>query len=335
MSKKIKSFSIFIFKIVVSSVLIYFLFSKVDIKSIGIYLDKIHYTPIMIALGIGAFDRLLQSYKWTFLINSYGFKVKYIDAISTDMMGNFAGQFLPAGIGGDVVRVFLLKKVGLPMLKTAASIFVERLLGVFSLIFCALMASLICLILDFKIPSSVINIIAILFVIFLISISVSFSRIFSSYSLEVMEKMKKTCGYKYRAFLEKGCAALESYLHFSMKKSILLNYFLLSIIEVFAVCLVFYSVSEAVPLGVNFLQMVLIVPLIQLIQRIPISISGIGVQEGLLVYFLSSFNVNFQLAIVFSILIRIVGILILLPGGLLFLKKRPASVNKYTTINVG
>lgn len=326
---KLKPALITLAKILISILILWIIFSKVQFEQLRDSFYDISYLAVLSAILVGFLDRLLQSYKWTFLINSYGFKVNYSDALKTDMMGNFSGQFLPAGVGGDIVRIFLFKKIGIPLLETTASVFVERLLGVFSLITCTLIAVLFCLLLDVEVPPTVLQMTVILFFFVLLFILLSFSRLFSAISTSTLKFIAVKFGSKYSGVIEKVTAILEAYIHFAGNKKTLLFYFLLSLLEVLAVCCVFFVTSKALPIGITLLQMVLIVPPIQLLQRIPISLNGIGIQEGLLVYFFINFQVPIQTALVFGILIRLVGIIILIPGGILLLqqKKADAAVN--------
>ena len=56
-----------------------------------------------------------------------------------------------------------------------------------------------------------------------------------------------------------------------------------------------------------------------LVLRIPISISGVGVQEGLLGTYFVYLGYSLESAVLLSVLLRLLGILVTGPGGLLFL----------------
>ena len=93
----------FLLRLVVTLSLVAFLISRIDFKRLPETISSIYWLPLVIAFGFGHVDRFLMALKWRLLIKPQGLSVSVSDAITTTYMGNFGGQFLPGGIGTDVV----------------------------------------------------------------------------------------------------------------------------------------------------------------------------------------------------------------------------------------
>ena len=130
----------FLLRLVVTLSLVAFLISRIDFKRLPETISSIYWLPLVIAFGFGHVDRFLMALKWRLLIKPQGLSVSVSDAITTTYMGNFGGQFLPGGIGTDVVRIYLLRKLNLPTISVAVSILLERVLGLYAHILVALIA---------------------------------------------------------------------------------------------------------------------------------------------------------------------------------------------------
>jgi uncharacterized protein (TIRG00374 family) len=91
--------------------------------------------------------------------------------------------------------------------------------------------------------------------------------------------------------------------------------------------LMVYVLSMALSLQVGVVYFFVFVPLITVSTILPISLGGIGVQEGAFAYFFSLVGMPLAGALALSLLLRVLSIVASLPGGLLSLsqeKYRPA-----------
>lgn len=105
-------------------------------------------------------------------------------------------------------------------------------------------------------------------------------------------------------------------------------FLILSIIEQFAPAIGNYLASLALNINVPFIYFLLIMPLIQLISRIPVSFEGFGVSEGLLVYFFALFGFSKTGAFSIGLLGHIAIILAALPALFFYFKDIKTSFQK-------
>jgi uncharacterized membrane protein YbhN (UPF0104 family) len=76
-------------------------------------------------------------------------------------------------------------------------------------------------------------------------------------------------------------------------------------------------ICMALSIEVSFVQLMWVVPVVSLLQSLPISIAGIGVREGAYVYLLQLQGVPGESALALSLTVFGIQVLIALAGGLL------------------
>jgi uncharacterized protein (TIRG00374 family) len=302
-----------IFRILVSFSLIILILSKVKIKEIFDNVDSISWIPIIYFFVVAHADRNLMGLKWRFLANSSDLNITIYEAIASTYMGNFAGLFLPSGIGADIARIYLFKERNLPMIEIASTVVLERALGFFALMITGMsgyaLGSFIGLNTIFSLNSKYIFLFLLLLIAFLLSIHGPFKRIIEADN-----------SFNNKSIIKKKiCRFIHAYQQYAKKKFILAIFLLLSIFEVILLCLLPFLGSLALNMHIDFIQFLIIYPIILLISKIPITIAGIGVHEGLLVFYLTEMGFSGGNAVLLGLLMRLMQIIILIPGGIFYL----------------
>jgi uncharacterized protein (TIRG00374 family) len=92
--------------------------------------------PLLAAVALVGLDRALMAWRWFALLKPL--ERVHLPPFGTILriffVSTFVGTFLPASIGGDAVRAHSLSRVGLPTADAVASVFLDRMLGVFSIL---------------------------------------------------------------------------------------------------------------------------------------------------------------------------------------------------------
>src|SRR5919197_4089528 len=96
--------------------------------------------PIAIAVALVLVDRSLMAYRWLVLLCTVApvSRPPLADVMRIFFVSTFVGTFLPASVGGDAVRAFSLARLGVPTEDAVASVFMDRVLGVASVLAMAL-----------------------------------------------------------------------------------------------------------------------------------------------------------------------------------------------------
>ena len=112
-------------------------------------------TPLLAAIGLVLLDRALMAWRWFVLLRPLGVPraAATLDAplerqtlppfgtiLRIFFVSTFVGTFLPASIGGDAVRAYSLSRHGVSAGDAVASVFLDRMLGVLSLLLMAVQA---------------------------------------------------------------------------------------------------------------------------------------------------------------------------------------------------
>lgn len=303
----------FLFKLLVTLSLVGFLISRIDFKRLPETISSIYWLPLVVAVLFGNVDRILMAVKWRLLIKPQGLSVSVSDAITTTYMGNFGGQFLPGGIGTDVIRIYLLRKLHLPTISVAASILLERVLGLYAHIVVALIALLTASLGVVAVSDKLGWTIVLLFLFY----SAGFALSFAPWAERLLETFNKR--FPNFPYLNKALVGARSYRLYRKNKSTLISFFFLSMLEVVVVTLVFYFAAEAMALKISLIQLLVSVPLILILLRLPVSVGGFGVFEGAVVLFFVQFGESVHHAAIYGFLMRIIEFFIFLPGAFLYL----------------
>jgi uncharacterized membrane protein YbhN (UPF0104 family) len=80
-----------------------------------------------------AVDRLVMIWRWTLLLRAAKVPVSLGEAARLFLVSSFVGSFLPAGVGGDAARAWGLSQATARAGDAVASVVVDRVLGVLSL----------------------------------------------------------------------------------------------------------------------------------------------------------------------------------------------------------
>ena len=130
-----KKYQSLILKILISGILFYIIFSKIDkdvlLNNFGL-LDK-RFIPLLVGLIVANY--YVSSIRWKFLLvhkNSENITVKYLTSLY--FIGSFFNNFMPTSMGGDVYKIYALgKKIGNNADAFVAT-FMERFTGMIALI---------------------------------------------------------------------------------------------------------------------------------------------------------------------------------------------------------
>lgn len=88
---------------------------------------------LALAVGLQVVGVALSSAKWGALLSARGQRQPYPWLVSVYLVGQFANNFLPTGVGGDAVRAMQLgRRIG-SFSQSSASVFIDRLTGFLAL----------------------------------------------------------------------------------------------------------------------------------------------------------------------------------------------------------
>lgn len=303
--------AVLILKLLVTISLFGWIFSQVNFYKLANSLANTQLSYFILAIIAHALAFLLFSVRWWHLYKTQDNSSRYKDTFKSYYLGLFFNNFLPTGIGGDVIRILRLRKFGYTTHLLVSSSLMDRILGLISILMMGLVALTIT-------PSFVLHPNTKL-CIYIIAILAPFGLLFlfSDYMPKLTRfAVQRFHNGKLTDFLSNVISTLHEYRHarprvlFALILSILAQYFI-----IISYVLIGFSLNINLPISVFFI----IIPIVFLATSLPISIGGLGVRESVIVSLFTLFNIDTQAAIALSILYFIIILVISLPGGLVLL----------------
>lgn len=306
---------IFLLKAVVSISLLTFLLTKIDWPTVTQNLDKAILSLLLLAIFLNVVERFELTYKWNLLIKVRGIVVKFARLFWINSIGSFLGLFLPSSLGTDVVRGYYLVKNNSERSVSISSVFVDRVLGLISLLLLGLVSLLFAGNLvskfDLNLYLVVLTIITLVFVYI-------FQRNETKKILELLYlKLKQHRIIEYAMKLHGSILEYKKY-----PKTLLLSFALTILVQVTRV-LTYYAIALAFDVRISIVYFFLFVPLIMIVMMLPITIGGLGLREGTFVAFFTMVGISVNDAVVITFINSILdtfNTIILGGGGYLFYK---------------
>ncbi|MBW1894655.1 MAG: flippase-like domain-containing protein [Deltaproteobacteria bacterium] len=193
--------------ILVSALCIYLAFRKVDFSEMLQAFQTANYWYLMPAAGIIFFSHLLRAFRWRYLLDPIR-RLDISDLFSSLIIGYAANTFLPAHLG-EFLRAYVLgKNQKISMSPVFATIVVERIIDVFSLLALMLLALFIYPFPEWVIESGYIMLAGTIgLLIFLIFLKKATSPTMQFISF-IMKPLPEPFEHKTKAMLEKFLAGL-------------------------------------------------------------------------------------------------------------------------------
>lgn len=281
-----KKYILLSLKILISFGLFYYLFNLININYLFKYYSKVNIVFLSIPFLILFFQYTLSALKWRLILVADNISIRFLFLIRSYLIGNFLSLFLPTSFGGDVYRAYSLKKHNCNVGQNVSSVLFDRLSGLFTLMSIAILsyACFLKKIVDYRFLTAY-------FLIMLL-----FWFLVSERSIAFLDGLNS----RLLSFINSILKSLNKYKN---NKAILLKVILVSFMfhnnVIWLVKL--YCIAMNVDISIKHLYM--IVPLIYLIEALPISINGWGVREGAFVYFFLQIGKTAEEAVAVSLLL--------------------------------
>lgn len=251
-------------------------------------------------------DRVLMAYKWKLLLRARGMSLSLWQAVRLYFVGHLLGTFTPAALGADVYRVTALVNFGKSALVTSTVIF-ERVIGLAVLGLFSIVA------LPFTAEYLDLNSAGLVWLI-AVAGTLGLVALFASLRPELVRPFASTIRYLLgRVIADRIEAPYRAYVDHQRHPRAVLLFALLSVIELLVVILIVYLGASALNARLPYVYLLAVMPILLILLRLPLTIQGLGVQEGLFAYLLVAQGFAAAEGVSLSILLRIaeaVGVLL-------------------------
>lgn len=266
---------------------------------------------ILAPMSINQF--VISSVKWRLILQSHGIKLPLPMLVRTYMIGTFFSTFLPGAYVGDFVRIADIGRATGKTFESASAVIFERLSGLAALAAAGTLASLY---ISVQYDEPAFRNLSVLF----LTLATLLIGIFSPTVLRFLEVLRGRFSVRLvRKTIEKVTTAVA---HYRNRPRLLWRVLLWSFVFQICAYTIFYLYGQALGISISYLYCLAFVPVIYLLEAIPVSIAGIGLREGGLVYFLSKVGYGPSEAIALGIVVVSWRYFINLTGGVLYLARR-------------
>ena len=206
------------------------------------------------------------------IIATQGIPATFMEAFSLTLIGYFFNNFLPTSIGGDVVKAYYLSKKTTAKMGAFTSVFVDRAIGLFTMIFMAAVALLFAPyeIIDLRVRYMIYAITAASVILIIFLINRGFARRFSKFLVLVRPIEEK---------LKKAYSAIHGYRNHTM---LMFQSTAISIVSQLLYFITIGIMAASIGLRIPTIDILLRMPIVSAMSLLP-SINGLGLREGSMV----------------------------------------------------
>lgn len=270
-------------------------------------------SPILLGVAVVAVlaDRALMIAKWYPLLRAQVTSISWWRGARAYLAAGFASLVLPASVGADMLRAVALGRRDGVVMEIAASIAMERMLG--------MVASGVPTLLALGIVLAKGVSLHVLLPWVLASLAVAVVALVLPLNRRVMSVVDRLLGRhrsgKWGSLIHRFATAYTIYRRFPRMLMVVTA---ASIVEQFVPVLVQWIIARALGVPISFTMLLVAVPLALFLTRLPLSVAGLGVGEAAEVYTLAMFGVPPVQSLALALTSRGAELVGLLPGAVLW-----------------
>ena len=289
-------------RLAITVVILFYLSTRIDMAGAARSIAAISLPHLALVLGLVAIDRCVMILRWVLLLRASGIAISVARAARLFLVSSFVGSFLPAGVGADAARAYGLAQHTSTGSEALASVAVDRLLGILSLVSMGLVG----LIAwgrrgdeDWRIVASV-----------AVLTAATVSVFWADRLVRVFVPTRHHDGPLARRILR----ATDAVSRYRNHRGALVHVMAWSIVVQLLRVTQAYVLGLGLGLAVPFSYYLLFMPFALLLLLLPISISGFGLPQGGIVWLLQPYGVAAETSFALSTLIVLTGLAGNLPG---------------------
>lgn len=266
---------------------------------------------VLAAVLLVLIDRALMAYRWMLLLRALtpGSRPPFRDVLRIFFVSTFVGAFLPS-VAGDVYRAFSLSRLHVSGVESAASVIMDRALGVLSMVIVAVVA--------LAFAHEMLEVPGVMLTVGLAAAgcAVGAAGIYSERAASIGRQVGgRLPGTKLKALSNGLIDATRRYArHHGDVTTVLVASIAVQAIRVLQAACLGAALGLAVPLTAYFV----FIPLVVIVMQIPITVSGLGTSQAMFDLLFTRVGVPSAEAVALSILFLALAIVGALPGALLY-----------------
>lgn len=295
-------------RLLVTAGILWYLASRIDFADAARAVISIAPGHLLAVLALVAVDRAVMILRWVLLLRASGVTISTGRAASIFLVSSFIGSFLPAGIGGDAARAYGLSREATTGSEALASVVVDRVLGILSLVLMGAIG------LAVAAPDWLAGWQAAAGVVLLLGATAAL------FWGDVLTRRLLPPWSVFRTPHARLAAVGDAVARYRRRGPVMAHVLAWSLVVQLLRILQAFVLGLGLGLSVPFAYYLLFMPVGLLMLLLPVSISGFGLPQGVIVWLLRPVGVPDELSLALSTLIVLTGLAGNLPGLLLWLQ---------------
>ena len=280
------------------------------LREVGVQILRINPLYIIPILLLFIVDRGIMTFKWGLLLRGRGIGLPFFRGMMIYCASAVWGLFLPSTVGADAIRAYCTSRTGIDSREVVASIIVERFLGFLSALLLAVMSIVLLTHLGtLRHQAMFVWLLGggmLLGAVLLFAATVS-QRVFGFLHDKILS------GFRHNRIAGKLREFHETYRSFTVDRRNIATFFGLTLVEQLVPIFDSWLIAKGMGIETGLLYFAAALPLALLISRIPISIDGLGVFDGIFILLMSMAGLSAAQAAAIAILGRILQAIALIP----------------------
>jgi len=266
---------------------------------------------VLAAVLLVLVDRSLMAWRWMDLLCALtpGSRPPFLTILRVFFVSTFVGTFLPS-VGGDAYRAYALSRYDVRLSESAASVVIDRLLGVLSIALVGGLAAALA-------PSMTVGtaIVAPLLAALVICAAVA-AAVFTDRGTAIARALSALMPFK---SLSRAATSLTEAMRRYSRHHVELFRVLVASLGVQAIrVLQAYCLGRAIAVDLPLATYFLLIPIVLLVMLLPITINGLGTSQYAFDVLFGQAGVPSAQAVALSILFVALGVVGNLPGSILY-----------------
>jgi uncharacterized protein (TIRG00374 family) len=309
-----KTSVLFYLRLAVAVSLVLLLLSMIDFHHMGLALTSVKPHLILAGLLSMLLNYYLKTYRWASILWVRRPDIPFGQLARFNFVSIFLGYFLPTSLSSDMVRIYYASQYTADPRAAISSIFADRMIGTFSLAIVTIIAFLILKETELFPIDSLLSygIVALLLLMLALPLTLRNEAVVHGIGWLV----DRFAGKKLFETIQEISEHLRSY---GNQPALITKALSISFLNLFIAVLEFYLIAKGFSAQVSIGYFFLFIPLVIFLATLPISMGGIGLIEGGLVFLFSKVGMPVEMCLGTALAYRGLQLTCMLPGAAIYL----------------
>jgi len=298
-------------KALVTAVLFYLLFRKVDLNEFAETLRNARLELLLLGFGILWVGHYTCIYRWRMLMRPIMPVLSLGRLFGIYCIGLFFNLTFPTVVGGDVVKMYYAGKPSKKFAASFAATFLDRDAGMLAMMIIACAATIVSPLKAPGIPvrpiiwSATVGFVLANIAIFTPAVHRRLTDLLKKFGLSRLAERIDTISDAFQAM--------------GKHRMVLVNSLIISLANQILAISINWIMAEGLHIDVPLFYFLLFIPVVTLISMIPISLNGMGLREYAFVSLFGSIGVDREAAVALGLLSSMTIFLSAIPGGMIYI----------------